>query len=148
MAGSAERTGSLSHCGTPALHGEYGRSREETRAFARQVLAEDLERAGAIGAEFLVVHPGSHAGAGREAGRRRILATLTEAFLPYPGPTCLLLETMAGQGSEVGTLEDLEFFLTELGRPPTWGSASTPATSLPPATTCARRGKWTGCWRR
>lgn len=95
--------------------------REETRAFARQVLAEDLERAGAIGAEFLVVHPGSHAGAGREAGRRRILATLTEAFLPYPGPTCLLLETMAGQGSEVGTLEDLEFFLTELGRPPNLG---------------------------
>ena len=80
--------------------------REETREFARRVLAEDLERMTAIGAEFLVVHPGSHAGAGRETGLRRILTTLAELFLPYQGPSCLLLETMAGQGSELGSLED------------------------------------------
>ncbi|MGI6143644.1 MAG: deoxyribonuclease IV [bacterium] len=95
--------------------------KEETRSFARMVLAEDLERMNAIGAEFLVVHPGSHAGEGKEAGRRRILATLMEAFLPFSGASCLLLETMAGQGSEVGALEDLEFFLTELGHPSNLG---------------------------
>ena len=95
--------------------------REETREFARRVLAEDLERMTAIGAEFLVVHPGSHAGAGRETGLRRILTTLAELFLPYQGPSCLLLETMAGQGSELGSLEDLAFIITELGHPPRLG---------------------------
>lgn len=96
-------------------------AKKETRDFARMVLAEDLERMQAIGAEFLVVHPGSHAGEGIAAGRRRILASLTEAFLPFQGKVQLLLETMAGQGSEVGSLEDLEFFFNELGHPPNLG---------------------------
>ena len=121
--------------------------KEETRSFARMVLAEDLERMNAIGAEFLVVHPGSHAGEGKEAGRRRILATLMEAFLPFSGASCLLLETMAGQGSEVGALEDLEFFLTELGHPPT-GDLPRYCHILAAGYDLCQKGKWTGCWRK
>ncbi|MGI6574974.1 MAG: deoxyribonuclease IV [bacterium] len=93
----------------------------ETQDFAKMVLAQDLARMNTIGAEFLVVHPGSHAGEGMEKGRQRILDTLSAAFLPFTGDAQLLLETMAGQGSEIGSLTDLAFFIRELGSPPNLG---------------------------
>lgn len=100
-------------------------TKEETWSFARRVLVEDLTKAALYGAEFLVVHPGSHLGEGVEAGMERIARALTEVFgevemrLP-PGvaPTMLLLETMAGQGSEVGfEPAHLGGIIDRLGRP-------------------------------
>lgn len=86
-------------------------------AFAKMVLAEDLKRMEAIEAEFIVVHPGSHTGAGREKGIARIVACLEEVFLPYDGQVTLLLETMAGQGTEIGSLQDVAEILDRLGYP-------------------------------
>ncbi len=92
--------------------------REETRAFAVRVLREDLERAGLYGAESLAVHPGSHGGDGVEAGIERIVRSLDAVLDGLASPTALLLETMAGQGSEVGfTPDHLGAILDRLGRP-------------------------------
>jgi len=90
-------------------------------AFAKMIVAADLQRMDNAGAEFLVVHPGSHAGSGREAGLKRIVACLEEALLPHGGQTRLLLETMAGQGSEIGTLQDLAEIIEALDKPANLG---------------------------
>jgi len=94
---------------------------EASYAFASMVVAADLARMEAVGAEFLVTHPGSHAGAGREAGLRRIIACLEENILPQAGKINLLLETMAGQGTEIGALEDLAEIIRALGHPANLG---------------------------
>ncbi|NLM46380.1 MAG: deoxyribonuclease IV [Firmicutes bacterium] len=90
---------------------------ERPYAFAKMVVAEDLERMEAIGAEYLVVHPGSHVSAGKEAGIRRIVNCLEETFLTHGGACKLLLEAMAGQGTEIGTLADIAEIMDALGRP-------------------------------
>lgn len=94
----------------------------ELNQFATDVLAEDLRRMKAIGAEFLAVHPGSHAGAGAEAGMEKIVAAIAKALDGFVGPPMLLLETMAGQGSEIGgRLEEIAAILARLGDPPEVG---------------------------
>ena len=65
--------------------------------FAKLVIAEELQRMDAAGVEYLVIHPGSHTGAGAEKGIERIAACLEEVFLPHRGQIMLLLETMAGR---------------------------------------------------
>lgn len=90
---------------------------DKSYAFAKMVIADDLRRMDAVGAEYLVIHPGSHAGSGREAGLSRIIACLEESLLPYNGDTMLLLETMAGQGSEIGTISDIQAIMESLGYP-------------------------------
>ncbi len=77
----------------------------ETWDFARRVLLEDMRRAALFGAELLIVHPGSHLGEGIDAGIERIaraISSVLEELADEPAPS-LLLETMAGQGSEVGS---------------------------------------------
>lgn len=91
----------------------------ELHKFAIDVLAEDLRRMKEIGAEFLAVHPGSHAGAGPEAGIERIVEAIARAFDGLVGGPTLLLETMAGQGSEIGgRLEEIGAIIARLGDPP------------------------------
>lgn len=85
--------------------------------FARMVLQEDTLRVFAIGGEYLISHPGHHDG-DREAALKRIIHVIKEAYLSIPDPApMLLLETMAGQGKEIGSLADLHFILSELGWP-------------------------------
>ncbi|MBE3575045.1 MAG: deoxyribonuclease IV [Firmicutes bacterium] len=94
----------------------------ETHAFAARILAEDWQRMALLGVEYLVVHPGSHGGAGADAGIDRIVAAISTALEKTNGPEMLLLETMAGQGSEVGGhLEELATILERLGNPPQVG---------------------------
>jgi len=81
--------------------------------FARMALREDIARCGEIGAEFVIVHPGTNPDVA--GGRQHIIDALREAGtgsrdLAAGGPM-LLLETMAGQGHELGSLEDLAFIL-------------------------------------
>lgn len=93
-------------------------NKTETWEFAKRVIKEDLERAGLYGAEFLAVHPGSHLGDGVEAGIDRIARALDEVLNAVETPTVLLLETMAGQGSEVGfEPRQLGAIIDRLGRP-------------------------------
>jgi len=94
---------------------------EGSYAFAKMIVAADLQRMENAGAEFLVVHPGSHAGSGREAGLKRIIACLEESLLIHGGKISLLLESMAGQGSEIGTLEDLAEIMDALDKPANLG---------------------------
>ena len=73
----------------------------EARRFAADVLADDLRRMTALPGNFYNFHPGSHTGRGVAAGIDDIAAALRRALEPgYP--VTVLLETMAGKGSEIG----------------------------------------------
>ncbi len=73
----------------------------EARAFAASVLEDDLRRMAALPGNFYNFHPGSHVGQGTEAGIEQISQALKNA-LRHDYPVTVLLETMAGKGSEVG----------------------------------------------
>ena len=89
----------------------------EARAFATEVLADDLRRMAALPENFYNFHPGSHVGQGVEAGIGYIAEALRKAMAPgYP--VTVLLETMAGKGSEVGgSFQELKAILDAVGRP-------------------------------
>ena len=74
---------------------------EHTREFARMTLADDLKRMEHIPGNVYNFHPGSHTGQGMETGIGQIAETLN-AILTPDIRTTVLLETMAGKGSEVG----------------------------------------------
>lgn len=72
-------------------------------ARSRDTLLLELERCERLGITGLVLHPGSHTGAGEEAGLERIAQALGEVHTRTPGFKCrILLETMAGQGTDLG----------------------------------------------
>lgn len=87
----------------------------EARAFAASLLADDLRRMAALPGNFYNFHPGSHVGRGLEAAVEDISAALRKALEPgYP--VTVLLETMAGKGSEVGgRFEELKAILDATG---------------------------------
>jgi len=64
---------------------------------------EELERCNRLGIAKIVMHPGAHTGDGEEVGIRRIIESFDQLFAAVPGYTGkVLLETTAGQGSNVG----------------------------------------------
>ena len=75
---------------------------EHTREFARMTLADDLKRMEHIPGNVYNFHPGSHTGQGIETGIGQIAETLN-AILTPDIRTTVLLETMSGKGSEVGS---------------------------------------------
>ena len=76
-------------------------AKPDTVAFARRAMAEDLERMEQLPGNFYNFHPGSHVGQGVDEGIRLIVDGLNEILVPGQ-KTTVLLETMAGKGSEVG----------------------------------------------
>ena len=87
----------------------------DARAFAAQVLEDDLRRMAALPGNFYNFHPGSHVGQGLEAGVGYIADALKQA-LRHDYPVTVLLETMAGKGSEVGgKFEELKMILDAVG---------------------------------
>lgn len=68
-----------------------------------EFLQKEIERTEAIGAKDIVLHPGSHVGAGSEAGIKKIIEGLNEV-LTNENDVRIALETMAGKGSEVGRI--------------------------------------------
>ncbi|MGN0758742.1 MAG: deoxyribonuclease IV [Candidatus Ventricola sp.] len=74
---------------------------EKIRSFAVRTMREDLERLAHIPGAMLNFHPGSHVKQGAETGIALIAQMLDEVYTPEL-PTTVLLETMAGKGSEVG----------------------------------------------
>ena len=74
---------------------------EENRAFARDTMADDLCRLEHLPGQYYNFHPGSHVGQGIEAGIALIAEGLNAILRPGQSTT-VLLETMAGKGSEVG----------------------------------------------
>lgn len=75
---------------------------EHTREFARMTLADDLKRMEHLPGNVYNFHPGSHTGQGMETGIGQIAETLN-AILTPDIRTTVLLETMSGKGSEVGS---------------------------------------------
>ena len=71
------------------------------RDFARRTMADDLQRMEATPGNLYNFHPGSHVGQGTEAGIAMI-AEMLNGILTAEQTTTVLLETMAGKGSEVG----------------------------------------------
>ena len=84
---------------------------ERTREFARMTMADDLQRMEYTPGGLYNFHPGSHVGQGAEAGVEQIAAQLNEILWPEM-TTTVLLETMAGKGTEVGrSFEELQAIL-------------------------------------
>lgn len=72
----------------------------ETYQLAIEFLALEIERTKAMGSQILILHPGSHVGAGVKIGIDRIAQGLNEVLKE---DSCYIaLETMAGKGSEIG----------------------------------------------
>lgn len=85
--------------------------KEQVRSFALQSMMEDLERMEHLPPCYYNFHPGSHVGQGKEKGIELILEALN-LVLKRGFKTTLLLEGMAGKGSEIGgSFEDLAMIL-------------------------------------
>ncbi len=74
---------------------------EKTRDFAYRAMSEDLERLELLPNNLYNFHPGSHVGQGTDIGIELICSLLNRVLTPDM-KTTVLLETMAGKGSEVG----------------------------------------------
>lgn len=97
--------------GTIVAHGSYTinpcSAKESVREFAHEALDDDLARMEYTPGQYFNMHPGSHTGQGAEVGIEQIAETLNQV-ITADQTTTLLLETMAGKGSEVGsTFEEL-----------------------------------------
>lgn len=73
------------------------------REFAHMTMEDDLRRLLQLPCQLYNFHPGSHTGQGVEAGIRLTAALLSEMLSAVPSGATLLIETMAGQGSEIGS---------------------------------------------
>ena len=87
----------------------------EARGFAAEILEDDLHRMAGLPGNYYNFHPGSHVGQGTEAGISYIAQALKKA-LGHGYPVTVLLETMAGKGSEIGgKFEELKAVLDAVG---------------------------------
>ena len=101
-------------------HGAYTMNlctaQEEARNFACEVLCDDLRRMAALPGNFYNFHPGSHVGQGADVGIDHICQALRKAMAP-DYPVTVLLEGMAGKGSEIGgKFEELKAIIDGVGR--------------------------------
>lgn len=87
----------------------------QAREFAASLLEDDLRRMASLPGNFYNFHPGSHVGQGVEAGVEQI-ATALRSALRHDYPVRVLLETMAGKGSEVGgRFQELRWIIDAVG---------------------------------
>jgi len=91
--------------GRLVAHGSYTMNlctaEADARDFAAQLLCDDLRRMALLPGNYYNFHPGSHVGQGSDTGIAQIVDALKKALAPgYP--VTVLLETMAGKGSEIG----------------------------------------------
>lgn len=105
----------------PVIHCSYlinlASVREEVRRRSAGLLDETMRRAALYGAPAVILHPGSHGGAGVEEGRWLVAAALAEGRSRWPGGVKLLLENTAGTGAALGaTFKELAQLLE--GLPP------------------------------
>lgn len=75
----------------------------ETFELGVAFLEKEIKRTAAMGSRILVLHPGSHVGAGIEAGIGQIIKGLNRALDKNEDDVYIALETMAGKGSEMGS---------------------------------------------
>ena len=91
--------------GTPLGHAPYtlnpAAAKPSLLEFARNTMREDVSKLEAIPGAMYNFHPGSHVGQGVETGLQLIANCILDAITP-DGTVPVLLETMAGKGSELG----------------------------------------------
>ena len=91
--------------GTLVAHAPYTMNlcsaKEDVRKFSREMFADDMKRMEYTPGNYYNFHPGSHVGLGAEKGIELIADALNEILTPEQ-TTTVLLETMAGKGSEIG----------------------------------------------
>jgi len=105
--------------GKLVAHGAYTMNlctkEPEARAFAAQVLEDDLCRMASLPGQYYNFHPGSHVGQGTDTGISQICDALKNA-LRHAYPVTVLLETMAGKGSEIGgRFEEIKAIIDGVG---------------------------------
>ena len=84
------------------------------REFSCNFLKEEIKRVETLGFSYLVLHPGSHAGAGTDKGIQNIADSLNK-IIDKDTKVVILLETMAGKGTEVGkNFEELESIISKI----------------------------------
>lgn len=76
-------------------------SNPATRKFAKEAMTDDLHRLAQLPCHLYNFHPGSHTSQGADIGIQQIVEALNEV-MTEDQPTIMLLETMAGKGSEIG----------------------------------------------
>lgn len=85
--------------------------------FSCNFLSEELKRVNTFGMKYLVLHPGSHVGLGVDEGISNIVKALNLVLSKDDSNVMILLETMAGKGSEVGrTFEELKRIIDGVSR--------------------------------
>ena len=108
-----------SRFGPLVAHGSYTMNLctadPDARAFAAEILEQDLRRMAGLPGNYYNFHPGSHVGQGVDPGIHQIVDALRAALAPgYP--VAVLLETMAGKGSEIGgDFSHLRYILDGVG---------------------------------
>lgn len=84
------------------------------REFSCNFLKEEIKRVETLGFSYLVLHPGSHVGAGTDKGIQNIADSLNK-IIDKDTKVVILLETMAGKGTEVGkSFEELESIISKI----------------------------------
>ncbi len=83
------------------------------REFARMVFQEDLRNMEYLPGNMYTFHPGSHVGQGVEKGIDFIIELLNEVLRPEQS-TLVLLETMSGKGSEIGSFDEISQILPRI----------------------------------
>ncbi len=104
--------------GPLVAHGSYTMNlcsaKEETRSYGFDMLKKDLEIMEMLPGNYYNFHPGSHTGQGTETGIEQITEALNRT-MKADMKTTVLLETMAGKGSEVGgTFEEIREIIDRL----------------------------------
>lgn len=90
--------------------------KDDLYELALETIKHDLERCDLIGADYLVLHPGAYTTSTIEEGIVRISNLLNNVLENYTGETIILLETMAGQGTEIGSsFAELNKILQSIG---------------------------------
>ncbi len=85
----------------------------EKYEFAVEFLKQEIKRCEQLGMKYLVLHPGSHVGLGVDIGIKNIISGLNEVL--KNSNVTILLETMAGKGSEIGkTFDELERIIVKI----------------------------------
>ena len=105
------------------IHGPYilnfAQPDPEKRDFAINFMADEVRRTNMMGSKYIVFHPGAHVGKGYEVGCDLIVESIKKVINDTNNiDVTLLLETMAGKGSECGcTFEQVSYILNKVNSP-------------------------------
>ncbi len=90
-------------------------SNPEKSDFAIEFLTKEIERMNYIGAKYLVLHPGASLKNGKELGIKTLIKSLKKILIQTKDVE-IILETMSGKGTELGsTLEELKIVIEQVG---------------------------------